>query len=142
MFGIKHTYATTFREFFPDEELPEEVGTTCCAQFAITKEQIQLRPVWQYEKIREWLWETSVSSGRSGRVMEYMWHILFKKSTILCPDAATCYCKTFGLCSLKCPGTSSCNGRYKLPPWNKGIPAGWPYQGQGTNGYPKYGWYV
>jgi len=73
--------------------------------------------------------------------MEYMWHILFSKSAVLCPTAESCYCNTFGHCNLTCNGQGSCRGRYQLPPWNKGIPQGWPYNGQGTNGYPVYGWW-
>lgn len=52
-FGIKHAYAEAFQHLFPDEVLPTEIGTACCAQFAITKEQIMKRKVWQYEAVRE-----------------------------------------------------------------------------------------
>lgn len=99
------------------------------------------RPVWQFEKVRQWLWDTRAGSGKSGRVMEYMWHILFNKPSTLCPRAEDCFCNTFGMCNLTCKGDGGCAGRYHLPPWNRGIPAGWPYTGQGTNGYPKYGWW-
>ena len=73
--------------------------------------------------------------------MEYMWHILFSKPAVLCPSAESCYCNTFGICNLTCSAQGSCRGRYQLPPWNKGMPKGWPYDGQGTNGYPIYGWW-
>lgn len=52
-FGNKALYAHAFQQLFPGEDIPSEVGTTCCAQFALTKEQVLLRPVWQYEKVRQ-----------------------------------------------------------------------------------------
>jgi len=54
-FGIKHAYAEAFQQIFPDEVLPKEVGTACCAQFAITRDQIMKRKVWQYEAVREYV---------------------------------------------------------------------------------------
>jgi len=52
-FGIRHAYAEAFQQLFPNEVLPTEVGTACCAQFAISREQIMKRKVWQYEAVRE-----------------------------------------------------------------------------------------
>ncbi len=73
-----------------------------------------------------------MGAGRSGRVLEYMWHKLFGMDAVSCPPAGQCFCDTFGLCDLKCEHDRGCAGRYRLPPWNKGVPIGWPHHGQGT----------
>lgn len=38
----------------------------------------------------------------SGRVLEYMWHILFGMEAVHCPAAGECYCEGFGKCGLSC----------------------------------------
>lgn len=130
--GISHTYALQWQSFFPHSPLPPSVGAPCCGQFAVTRERVLERSVTEYERIRQWLWETALGDGRSGRVMEYMWHKLFGMEAVHCPDAETCFCEKFGLCGLSCPSEGACLGRYKLPPWTKPIPKGWPQHGQGT----------
>lgn len=56
---------------------PKTVGVACCAQFAVTKDQIRKHPKEYYEKAREWLLNTDLSDESSGRAFEYMWHIIF-----------------------------------------------------------------
>lgn len=67
-------YAAAFRELFPDILVPETVGASCCAQFAVTRETILKRPREDYEKYQRWLLETALEDGLSGRIMEYSWH--------------------------------------------------------------------
>ena len=35
------------------------------------------RPVGDYERFREWVVETEKSDAKSGRVMEFLWHVIF-----------------------------------------------------------------
>lgn len=67
-------YKDTFEYLFPNMPVPEEVGASCCAQFAVTAAKIRERPKRDYERYRRWLVETPLSDGLSGRVMEYSWH--------------------------------------------------------------------
>lgn len=57
--------------------LPDEVGVACCAQFAVSRTQILLRPREDYVQFRQWVVETKMDDAKSGRVLEYLWHIIF-----------------------------------------------------------------
>ena len=116
-------YPRAFQQLFPNQPLPDVVGVGCCAQFAVTRTQVHLRPLGDYERYREWLLHTELDDETSGRVMEYMWHIIFRRPAVHCPYAAACYCKTYGLCDLKCT-TGEC-GRWPFPPYSS-LPEGWP----------------
>lgn len=74
-------YKQAFQILFPDQEVPKEVGVSCCAQFAATKEKIRERKKSEYVRYREWLMNTDLSDSISGRVLEYSWH-----SKLLCTD--------------------------------------------------------
>ena len=63
-------------------QAPPLVGAACCAQFAVSKEQVLKRPLGDYEKLREWLLMTKKSDAKSGRVMEFLWHVIFGKDAI------------------------------------------------------------
>jgi hypothetical protein len=60
-----------------ENDLGLKIFSTCCAQFAVSREQIYRRPLKDYVKIREWLVGTELDDGHSGRVLEFMWHIIF-----------------------------------------------------------------
>ena len=64
------------------QKLPT-IKTACCAQFGVTKESIQLRPRSDYVAFREWLLNTTLPDYDSGRVFEYLWHIIFGESAKL-----------------------------------------------------------
>lgn len=137
-------FKTGFMQLFPDAEVPEEVGTSCCAQFGVTRWKIQQRPRSDYIRFRRWLAETDLPDELSGRIMEYSWHsksapeiswlvgadclVIFGKPPVHCPKAEDCYCKVFGLCDLTCLNQWSCEGRYVLPPYSN-LPEGWPFVG-------------
>ena len=67
-------YKKAFQTLFPGKEIPKEVGVSCCAQFAATREKIRERKKEEYVKYREWLMETDLADSISGRVLEYSWH--------------------------------------------------------------------
>ncbi|KKZ67166.1 hypothetical protein EMCG_07147 [[Emmonsia] crescens] len=81
---------------------PDEVAVGCCAQFGVTAGTIRQTPRKRYEELRQWLLDTPLSDQISGRVMEYMWHILFGKPAKHCPDPQQCYCEVYGRCDLNC----------------------------------------
>ena len=57
--------------------VPEQVGSACCAQFAVSRERVLERPKEDYEGFRRWVVETEKSDAMSGRVMEFLWHVVF-----------------------------------------------------------------
>lgn len=118
-------FKKSFEEILPGEEVPEAVGQSCCAQFAVTRASILARDRSAYEGMRQWILDTDLQDHESGRVFEYMWHIIFGKAPVYCPDAGECYCRLFGLCELKCE-QGYCDGRYSLPSYTN-LPEGWPY---------------
>ncbi|KAF2628528.1 hypothetical protein BU25DRAFT_37671 [Macroventuria anomochaeta] len=121
-------YKKAFQVLFPGKEVPKEVGVSCCAQFAATKDKIRETKREEYVRYRKWLVNTDLADSISGRVLEYSWHMVFGKEPVHCPSAKECYCKVFGLCDLTCKGPSSCESRYILPPFSS-LPQGWPFVG-------------
>ncbi|PWY62163.1 hypothetical protein BO83DRAFT_326599 [Aspergillus eucalypticola CBS 122712] len=82
----------------PAMQIPDTVAAACCAQFAVSREQVLQRPREDYIKIRQWIIHTPLDDAHSGRVMEYLWHIIFGKESVYCPDEEVCYCQVYGLC--------------------------------------------
>lgn len=74
------------------------VATPCCAQFAVSRKQVQMRPKAEYERFRDLLEMTKYDDYTSGRVMEYMWHLMFGQESIFCPGTRECWCDVFGRC--------------------------------------------
>lgn len=132
------SYAQAFRELFPADEVPVEVGIPCGGQFAVTAKRVRQRPLCEYQRYRDWLLATKLPDSISGRVFEYSWHMIFGMSAVTCPTAGYCFCEKYGLCNLTCTD-SACQGRYWPPPkWS--IPHQWPQVGLGTAGLPAEGW--
>jgi hypothetical protein len=63
-------------------EVPRVIGAACCSQFAVSRAQVLKRPVQDYTKLRDWLLQTPLSDDTSGRVTEYLWHILFGREPV------------------------------------------------------------
>lgn len=93
-------FADAYTDLFGGDysTVPQTVGVTCCAQFAVSKAQVRARPKSDYLRYRRWLMETDLHDEISGRVFEYLWHIIFGKPPVWCPDEKTCRCELFGRC--------------------------------------------
>lgn len=78
--------------------VPHQVGAACCAQFAVSAAQVLTKPREDYVRYRKWLIDTTLDSETSGRVLEYMWHMIFGKEAVWCPDLNHCWCEQFGRC--------------------------------------------
>lgn len=63
-------------------DAPKEVGAACCAQFAISRDQVRLRPRDDYIKFRQWVIDTQRDDSSSGRIMEFLWHVIFGKESV------------------------------------------------------------
>lgn len=62
--------------------MPELIGAACCAQFAVSRDQVLQRPREDYIKFRQWVIDTDKSDASSGRTMEFLWHIIFGKESV------------------------------------------------------------
>ncbi|KAJ5714962.1 uncharacterized protein N7483_012143 [Penicillium malachiteum] len=127
------------------------VRSQCCAQFVVSRERVWQHSRAEYVALRQWLLDGTGNQGDSrtrdgkaapaddrvaGRVLSYMWHILFAKPNsdgqlILsqlnkdaCPSAAECYCRLYGRCDLQCPNPGTCRDQYRIPP-NYRLPEDW-----------------
>jgi hypothetical protein len=67
---------------FNNTDVPEVVGVPCCAQFAVARWQVWKHPLGDYQHYHKWLMETELEDDISGRVMEYMWHIIFGQNPV------------------------------------------------------------
>ncbi|KAK4442491.1 hypothetical protein QBC34DRAFT_24371 [Podospora aff. communis PSN243] len=120
----KQVFKKAFEELMPGVSMPHVIGVACCSQFAISREAAHRWTKGDYIRWREWLLNTELDDELSGRVLEYMWHIIFGKNSVYCPLAKQCYCKVYGLCDLDCE-EDKCKGRYVLPKVST-LPGGWP----------------
>jgi hypothetical protein len=112
-------YPDRFMELFPRAEVPEAVGTPCCSQFALSRKKIHEQSIDYYIRLQRWLMDTELTSGISGRVLEYSWHsgsfrsrsrdpfadfwynlVIFGKPAQYCLDQRDCYCRTYGYCNM------------------------------------------
>lgn len=115
------------------------IRSQCCAQFVVAQHNIWQHSREEYVALRQWLLDGSSSSrmqanvapsedGVAGRILSYIWHILFiqrdnlniidldRLNKLACPSAKECYCRLYGRCDLKhCKSPESCHGEYELP---------------------------
>ncbi|KAK9782418.1 hypothetical protein SCAR479_00761 [Seiridium cardinale] len=92
-------FANAFRELFGDEvAMPHMMGGACCSQFAVMRETIQNVPVERYQIMHDWILDTELNDGLSGRVFESLWQFLFIGEAVMCPREHACYCDSYGLC--------------------------------------------
>ncbi|GAB1218479.1 hypothetical protein ATERTT37_007735 [Aspergillus terreus] len=83
-------FPMVWQTFFNNTRVPEVVATPCCAQFAVSRSQVRQRPLSSYQRYHRWLMETDLPDDVSGRIMEYMWHIIFGQDPVYCPDMEQC----------------------------------------------------
>ena len=57
---------------FMNKDVPFVIATPCCAQFAVSREQVLRRSRESYVRYLGWLLETPLDDFTSGRVFEYL----------------------------------------------------------------------
>ncbi|KAJ5621085.1 hypothetical protein N7510_005069 [Penicillium lagena] len=62
--------------------VPEVIAVPCCSQFAVTREQVLARPYSDYLGYHNWLMQTHLDDETSGRIFEYLWHIIFGQDPV------------------------------------------------------------
>ncbi|KAG9948853.1 hypothetical protein KCU85_g4758, partial [Aureobasidium melanogenum] len=95
-------FADYYMQLFevPRDQVPKHIGNVCCAQFAVTKEQILKRPRSDYERMLHWISKSHdhLDDFGIGWVFEKLWHIVFGKDAIYCPEYEQCRCDNYGWC--------------------------------------------
>lgn len=99
----EHAYPYIYAHFFnvSFDEMRETipiVATQCCAQFAVSRAQILKRSKSEYERYRNFVEETHYDDSVTGRVLEYMWHIIFGREAVHCENVFECWCAVYGRC--------------------------------------------
>ena len=80
--GFELSYSIKGRNNTDIGAYPEEgkLSSTCCAQFAVTRDRIRERPRSDYVKMRLWIRHAGgdgMDDAKSGRVFEFLWHVIF-----------------------------------------------------------------
>lgn len=88
-----------WKQLFLIDEVPHVLAAPCCAQFAVSKSQIKARGKDEYERYLDWLYNTPLDDATSGRVFEYLWHVIFGKPHVFCPEEEQCYADQYGTSS-------------------------------------------
>lgn len=71
-----------WRDLFNNTNVPRILATPCCAQFAVSREQVRKVKLEEYKKYYRWLMRTELEDATSGRVFEYLWHIIFGQNPV------------------------------------------------------------
>ena len=87
----------TWHELFGNFDVPEVIGAPCCAQFAVSREQVHKRPPREYQRFLRWLELTPMDNWHSGVTIEYLWHVIFGMEPVHCPEVEECYRKVYGV---------------------------------------------
>ncbi|KAH4859922.1 hypothetical protein HBH70_012530 [Parastagonospora nodorum] len=95
---IEAAMPDAWRDLFNNTNVPQVLATPCCAQFAVSRDQVQKRSLEEYKKYYTWLMETPLKDETSGRVFEYLWHVLFGQDPVYCPALERCYCDVYNRC--------------------------------------------
>ncbi|KAF9884209.1 hypothetical protein FE257_002200 [Aspergillus nanangensis] len=75
-------FPSVWKAFFNNTPVPDVIAVPCCAQFTVSRDQVLQRPLSSYVRYHHWLMETSLPDEVSGRIMEYMWHIIFGRDPV------------------------------------------------------------
>ena len=74
--------ADAWKQIFGNDDVPHVIGTPCCAQFAVSRDQVRRRSLEFYVGALKWLHDTALDDATSGRVFEYIWHIIFGQDSV------------------------------------------------------------
>ena len=77
-------FADVWKELFegPIGPMPQYVHSPCCAEFVVSRQRIQARPLSFYQDCLTWLEATSSERYWAGRIFEYVWHIVFGETAL------------------------------------------------------------
>lgn len=79
-------------------ELPALLEAACCAQFFVSKAAILQHSRAFYQALLGEISRREGSGEEVGMVFEYLWHIIFSRQAVLCPDYNECQCEVYNIC--------------------------------------------
>lgn len=97
-YDTKQEMGAAWSYIFPEVPVPPFLAVACCSQFVVSREQILKRPRTFYLRVRQWVVDTKLDDGKSGRVMEYLWHVIFGQEAVYCPSYQQCRCDVYNEC--------------------------------------------
>ncbi|KAF4554762.1 Hypothetical protein D9617_3g018300 [Elsinoe fawcettii] len=80
--AVEQNFRSVWWELFGNDEVPETIGVGCCAQFAVSREQVLKRSKEEYEHYLEVINESEIEDEILGRIFEYLWHIIFGREAV------------------------------------------------------------
>jgi hypothetical protein len=88
-----------WEELFDKEvAVPERLASVLGATFVVSREQLRKRSVEELVKFWTWLEKTIMDDDSAGLVWEYLWHVVFGKGEMFCPERGRCECDLYGKC--------------------------------------------
>ena len=75
-------FADAWQSIFNVTDIPRIVAAPCCAQFAVSREQVLKRTRDEYIWYHHWLMNTTLEDDVSGRIFEYLWYVSSMSSPI------------------------------------------------------------
>lgn len=90
--------ARSWGEIFPDFPIPDVLAQPCCAQFAVSRDRVLAIPRSRFVFYRDWVLRTELSDFISGRIWEYLWHVVFTGQNVVCAEEHVCFCDGYGIC--------------------------------------------
>lgn len=78
--NVRARFADVYQQLFnvSKSDVPKAIGSTCCAQFVVTRDQIRKRPREDYARMLQWLADNTIDNARDqGWIFEITWHIIF-----------------------------------------------------------------
>jgi hypothetical protein len=78
----EHAMPDAWRQLFNNTNVPAQIGVACCGQFAVSRNQVLKRPLSDYQRYLDWLVRTPLDDDTSGRVFEYLWHVIFGQEPV------------------------------------------------------------
>jgi hypothetical protein len=63
----------------------------CCVEGSSFEERVGVL----YMRVRQWVLDMELKDDLSGRVMEYLWHVIFGREAVCCPEERECRCNVY-----------------------------------------------
>lgn len=86
---------------FGNKDVALDLATVPSAAFAVSRAQVQKRPEADYRRARIWLNKSKMDDDSAGRVMEYLWPVIFGRDEVYCPKEKQCRCDLYGRCQTR-----------------------------------------